>query len=44
VQSSTLCRSAVEEVLQATALSQAAQGLKSGFHGQTFVDDNPHSL
>jgi hypothetical protein len=34
----------VEEVVQATALSQTAQGLKTGFHGQAFVDDQPHSF
>jgi hypothetical protein len=44
VESSSLCRSAAEEVLQTTALSQAAQGLKTGFHGQAFVDDKPHSF
>jgi len=42
--SSSLCRSAVEEILQATSLSQAAQGLKTGFHGQSFVDDKPNSF
>jgi len=42
VVSSSLCRSAVEEVIKATALSQAAQGLKTGFHGQAFIDDKPH--
>jgi hypothetical protein len=41
---SSLCRSAVEDVLQTTTLSQAAQGLKTGFHGQAFVDDKPHSF
>jgi hypothetical protein len=44
VESSSLCRSAVEEVLQTTALSQAAQGLKTSFHGQAFVDNKAHSL
>jgi hypothetical protein len=41
---SSLRWSAAEEILQATALSQAAQGLKTGFHSQPFVDDQPHSL
>jgi hypothetical protein len=44
VESSSLCRGAVEKVLQAAALSQAPQGLKTGFHGQAFVDDRAHSL
>jgi hypothetical protein len=34
----------VKEVFQTTPLSQTAQGLKAGFHGQAFVDDKPHSL
>jgi hypothetical protein len=44
VESSFLCRSAVEGVREATALLQAAQGLKTGFHGQALVDDKPHSF
>jgi hypothetical protein len=44
VESSSLCRGAIEKVHQTTALSQAPQGLKTGFHGQAFVDDQPHSL
>jgi hypothetical protein len=44
VESSSLGRSAVEEVLQTTTLSQAAQGLKTSFHGQAFVYDKPHSF
>jgi hypothetical protein len=34
----------MEEVFQTTALTQAAQGLKARFHGQAFVDNQPHSL
>jgi hypothetical protein len=34
----------MEEVFQTATLTQAAQGLKAGFHGQPFVDDNPHGL
>jgi hypothetical protein len=44
VESSPLCRSAVEEILQTTALSQTAKGPKAAFHGQAFVDDKPYSL
>jgi hypothetical protein len=44
VESSPLCRGAVEKVHQTAALSQAAQGLKTGFHGQAFVDNKAHSL
>jgi hypothetical protein len=44
VESSSLCRGAVEKVHQAAALSQAAQGLKTSFHGQAFVDNKAHSL
>jgi hypothetical protein len=40
----SLCRSAVEKVHQTAALSQAAQGKKTGFHGQAFVDNQAHGL
>jgi hypothetical protein len=44
VESPSFCRGAVENVHQAAALSQAAQGLKTSFHGQAFVDHKAHSL
>jgi hypothetical protein len=44
VESSSLCWSAVEEVLQTTALLQPAQCLKTGFHGEAFVDDKAHGF
>jgi hypothetical protein len=34
----------VEDIFQATVLSQTAQGLKAGFYGQAFIDDKPHSF
>jgi len=44
VESSSLCRGAVEKVHQTAALPQAPQGLKTSFHGKAFVDDKPHSF
>jgi len=44
VKSPSFCRGAVEKVHQTAALSQAAQGLKTSFHGQAFVDDKTHSF
>ncbi|HXP80348.1 MAG TPA: hypothetical protein VN976_10625 [Verrucomicrobiae bacterium] len=44
MESSSLCRGAVEKVHQTAALPQAPQGLKTSFHGKAFVDDKPHSF
>jgi zinc transporter family protein len=41
---SSLRRSAVEHVLDTTALPQFAQGLKAGLYGQAFIDDKPYSF
>jgi hypothetical protein len=44
VESPSFCRRAAEKVNQTAALSQSAQGLKTSFHSQAFVDNKAHSL
>jgi hypothetical protein len=34
----------VEDIFQATVLSQTAQGLKTGLYGQAFIDNKPYSF
>ena len=34
----------MEDIFQATVLSQTTQGLKAGLYGQAFIDDKPYSF